>query len=307
MGRGRPRTEEDTLVSLFSVEELWEQHVRLARKRHNGSRFKTAEELDTFAPRKFIGVRRTSGDRRQLWRIPEAEDEEAIEEMKWRGLWDAKTLYIRNDYMAKSLYQELIAKGMDEAFPSSPTRPPRFGFHFFRDGDFAAFHNFYGRYAAKRFIDQVLDGNDFTWVDDATIRTTSGDPIITIRAEHFTDMEAVMEHEDSKLEEQWELPIPYTGYARAIRRLPQFIPGEHEQRDDTPTPAKPKRERAPKRAATRKSVGDDMMTIGQLADELGMSAREARGILRKSNTPKPDHGWAWPKNEVDAIRKLLKA
>lgn len=263
---------------------LWETHLRLARKLYNNSRFKGPEDLHAFAPRKFI--------RRQLWRIPEAEDLDAIEEMKQRGLWSTSILSERNWNMAHTLTEQLVAQGMDHPFPANPTRNPRFGLKFINtDNGRLAFHNFYGRFAAKRFLDLVISNDPYTWLDDNTILIANR---IKVQGEGGTDLEAIIEHEDNKLEQQWEMSSPYPQLAMSIR-------GE---RPNKPTVERPTRAKV--RHRSRKPVAEGLVTVAQLADELGITSREARQRLRKSKIAKPDGGWQWPADEAAKIKELLK-
>lgn len=265
---------------------LWETHLRLARKLYNNSRFKGPEDLHAFAPRKFI--------RRQLWRIPEAEDPDAIEEMKQRGLWSASTLSERNWNMAHTLTEQLVAQGMDHPFPANPTRNPRFGLKFINTNDGRlAFHNFYGRFAAKRFLDLVISNDPYTWLDDNTILIANR---IKVQGEGGTDLEAIIEHEDNKLEQQWEMAEPYLQFAMSIRGEPKVKPTQAEPR--------PTRAKAPGRNRSRKTPG--LVTVAQLADELGITSREARQRLRKSKIAKPDGGWQWPADEAAKIKELIR-
>lgn len=273
---------------------LWETHLRLARKLYNNSRFKGPEDLHAFAPRKFIGV--VGPDRRQLWRIPEAEDPDAIEEMKRRGLWSTSTLTERNWYMAHTLTEQLTAQGMDHPFPASPTRGPRFGLKFINTDDGRlAFHNFYGRFAAKRFLDLVISNDPYTWLDDNTILIANR---IKVQGELKTDLEAIIEHEDDKLERQWEMAAPYPQFAMSIRGERPEPPTDKPQVEPRPTRAK-----AP---GPRKAPPTGLVTVAQLADELGITSREARQRLRKSNIAKPDGGWQWPADDAAKIKELLK-
>lgn len=296
------RRNRSTLPEVPTV-ALWEAHLRLARKLYNNSRFKAQDQLHTFAPRKFLGV--VGPNRRSLWRIPEAEDPDAIEEMKWRGLWSATTLTERNWYMAHTLTEQLIAKGMDHPFPASPTRNPRFGLKFINaEDERLAFHNFYGRFAAKRFLDAVISGDTYTWLDDDTILIAGR---IKVQGERKTDLEAIIEHEDNKLERQWEMAAPYPQFAMSIRG------GRPQEEDDNPVRRKiepaierPTRAKAPSRHRSRKAPPAGLVTVAQLADELGITSREARQRLRKANIAKPDGGWQWPADAAVKIKELLK-
>jgi hypothetical protein len=71
--------------------------------------------------------------------------------------------------------------------------------------------------------------------------------------------------------------------------------------DGTNTLAKPapRRERSP-----RAQCPDGYVTITELCAASGTPAMIARAALRASGRPKPDYGWAFPPNEVPAIKKL---
>jgi hypothetical protein len=56
----------------------------------------------------------------------------------------------------------------------------------------------------------------------------------------------------------------------------------------------------------RRVPSPDVVTIADIAKELGISANVARGILRAKKVRKPTQdGWAWPAQEVDGIKQLL--
>lgn len=200
-----------------------------------------------------------------------------------------------------TIQQDLINKGLKEPFPAAPRRPSTHGFRFYRDNQLIAFHNFSAVYSAKRFLDEVIDGNPYKWSADDEIEV-HGPINITIRAERLTDMEEALTHTDNHLEKQWSLPIPYSQFARAIRRAT----ATHEPAKPEPAPApKPAIERRPKPAPKRKQASDGVMTIGNIADELGISPRLARGILR-DHMDKPADGWQWPADQTAPIVKLIK-
>ncbi|USN16749.1 hypothetical protein STRZYGA_00280 [Brevundimonas phage vB_BpoS-Strzyga] len=65
--------------------------------------------------------------------------------------------------------------------------------------------------------------------------------------------------------------------------------------------------KSPKNAPTEKSAavaGD--ITLASICDDLKISAKSARAILRRHMT-KPDAGWAFDKKSAAAVRKLLSA
>jgi len=60
-----------------------------------------------------------------------------------------------------------------------------------------------------------------------------------------------------------------------------------------------------KTAKTSRPSREGLVSIGQIAKDLGMIPREARGVLRERARRKPSCGWAWPANEVDAVKKAI--
>ncbi len=129
-------------------------------------------------------------------------------------------------------------------------------------------------------------------------------------------MEEVMEHEDDRLEAMWVIPMPYPGYARSLRGgraitrtgednadpREDAVPSSRNVARDVPE----ERHRAPKRHKERKAASsDDMITVGMIADELDISARDARQRLRKLGVEKPGASWEWPRAEADRIKKKI--
>lgn len=185
--------------------------------------------------------------------------------------------------------------------PLNSKLPSKFGFYCWRgDGGFC-FHNFHAAYAAKWFLDYLLDDAEFKWIDDATIITQNG---FKIRGERDT-LELIIDYIPTREEREWEPPSPYIDeYAVfAGRKKKVELPNE-------PTP-KPRKER-PKVAEEikvsrrkEKIKTGDYITVGQICEELGHHPRECRAILRALNVPKPAHGWAWPPAEAAEIKKRL--
>lgn len=202
--------------------------------------------------------------------------------------------------------------GLPHAFPSSPTRPPRFGFYFHDGKDFLGYHTFYSTYAAARFIKAVINDQPYKWASDSELELDNG---ITIKAEHFTDLEAVIEHKDNQLERQWELPSPHISYVRRILgKRPLDMPtataididnGEPIARSATIAPQKASKQR-PAAPKARKTASPGITTLAQLADQLQLDPRHCRAALRKAMT-KPADGWQWD-NPADilTVTNLLK-
>jgi hypothetical protein len=52
---------------------------------------------------------------------------------------------------------------------------------------------------------------------------------------------------------------------------------------------------------------DGLVTIADIAKEVGVSPTKARSILRSHNIPRPDAGWAWNASDASRIRAKLAA
>jgi hypothetical protein len=250
--------------------EEWNRLIRLSVKLNSGRRF--CKDPHTFAPRVFI--------RAGLWRIPEPEEETAINEMKTRGLWSLTTLLERNSQMVVSMNTRL---GLPEPFPSSPTRPPKFGLT-------AANHHFTfcQLYALHKFVAVLLEGRTYKWLDERTILTDDG---IRLKG----DLELALEYQPKGKETEWEIPTPYH---EQICRIRGVLPDQPPPQPET-TP-KSKSERKPRAAPE-----GDLVTLAQLAEELRKKPADLRKKLRSAQEEKPAHGWAWPAEDLEKIRRLL--
>lgn len=221
-----------------------------------------------------------------------------------------------------SIIADKITKTKEsDPVPSSPKRPPVINLFMVTDDGrryqwpFAAVH------AARRAVDYLISDRTHKWVDDNTIRIDGPEHSVTLHTDCKPDgLTVVMEHEFTQKEKDWPLQPDHLTIGAAMFRSRErqfFDPPE----DEAPTLAKHKRkkrqssedsENTPikrKRKARTGAIEDsqDAISIQSIANGLGMSPREARGILRKTNTPKPKSGkWEFTKDEADAIRTLLK-
>ena len=206
--------------------------------------------------------------------------------------------------MAKKQQRTL---GLKDPFPSSPTRPPRYGIYFQRDHDFAGYQNFCTLYAAHRCLYTVIGDRPYKWVDDCTIETADGElPTITASTRNNSDpedMEAIVLYKPTKAEKEWQPPVPYPSTWKAIVTGRSVITAEAvTQAQNAPTDTT---RRKPKKKRSVRPSGDGYTSLAEICQELDMTPADARKILRKTKTPKPDGGWVWPTDEVDAIKEVL--
>lgn len=216
----------------------------------------------------------------------------------------------------KSKTKKVFTTDLEPAFPASPGRPPKYGFYIYKrnkkgnpcnDG----YYNFHAKYAAKHFIELLLDGATFEWIDEVgeilkgsgeTIETSTG-IIIDGRG-----LEEIIEYEYANdLERGWVYPH---GSDIVHLRAAKYIDDEQVQElkenakpvDDNPKekPPKVKKEKKPKIDKT------GLVTVKDIAADLGCSPSDARSALRKAKIEKPEAGWCWPESEVEGIKKIIK-
>lgn len=274
----------------------WQHTLNCAR-----SYKRTHKELHAFSPRIHI--------RNAIFTIPTATDPDAIDDTRLRGLWDLHNLILRSDYMARATNAQLRTV---DPYPSSPTRPAQHSIAFSRMDDNRKYqwNNFFGIFAAKKWVELLIGDEDTDWQDDSTLLI----PSLNLRV-HSSTLSDIMEHEYTKDEKEWQVTEPHLSILMAARNtrardwtddLDKPLPKRRstDSEDTSPadeTPKAPKAEKAPKAA---KPAG--LVSLPDILSGTDIDAKEARTILRKTSTPKPAHGrWEWPKAEADAIKALI--
>jgi hypothetical protein len=191
-----------------------------------------------------------------------------------------------------------------DAFPSPPGRPGKYVLYLDKaedaDGMLTEVHIWAAPYAALKFLEIVLDEDDFVMLTSEKLRTETG---IIVTCDRLTE---VIEHEYTVAEAIWQMPEPHRTMARRFRgmgdvagriaALERAAAGFSEERE-----AKKARKAT---GATRSKPGG-YVDIGVIAQELGMEGRECRAILR-AKVEKPKTGWNWPNSEVEAVKEILR-
>lgn len=194
--------------------------------------------------------------------------------------------------------------GLKPPFGAAPTRPGNYCLYVAkgrRQGSFVL----NTPYAIKKFLDILLEDDEVSLVkglmgEEDTLMSTTG---ITVRLPRdYGKIEELFKHEYTEDEAQWELGEPTTSQAVRLR---------HASDSDEPTEAttttpgveRPKREKKEKVVRPSK---EGLVTIGEIAAELKIEARDARAALRKAKVEKPTVGWAWEKKEVDNIKEIIQ-
>lgn len=204
--------------------------------------------------------------------------------------------------------------GLEEPYPSSPYRTPRYVFYISRPRDeFFEAQAFYAMYAAKKFYDALTKDVKVESVD--VNRVAIKELGLEIMCEQIM---LVKEHKLTALEEDWELDHPHIN---AIKRYRGEAPIRWEPYDaqGDPISKEPKRrtvkagrkERKPRekkeRTSSPRQRKEGFTSVGDIAKDLGCQPREARAALRKSKENKPEGGWQWgdPK-EIERIKGVIK-
>lgn len=208
-------------------------------------------------------------------------------------------------YLTSPLIAPLKEIVMLPAYPIalSKSQHSRYGFYCYREDGGFCFHNFHGDYAAKNFVETLIDDHEFRWIADNQIVIENG---IRIKGERDS-LERVFEYDyASKEERDWRPGIPSSQHiAQFMRKKPlptieDVDPQKPARKPRAPVPDEVKVQR---RKAKAKS--GDYITISQICEELGHHPRVCRAELRAMKLPKPAHGWAWPPSEAQEIKKKL--
>lgn len=285
----RPGASADTRLL---VEDLWREHCRLARKH-----FRLTGELHTFAPRRLV-----NGEY-----IPQsADDPLAIKESVWRGLHHPQVLFARNRAMAEAINDHLK---LPPPFPValSKTLTSRYGFYCTTESGRFCFHNFHSTYAAKKFLDFIIDGREYKWLNDDEIELDNG---TRIRGERPGQLEEALLHQLTPKEAKWEIPYPDVYYYKSFLGRAKLIYDKETGQviDEVERPKKTRKidpEKLIKRKREKVKTGQHI-TIAAIAEELKRSPRDCRAALRALKIPKPEHGWAWPPSEAEQIKSRLR-
>lgn len=201
------------------------------------------------------------------------------------GIIQTKSTAIASGIYTRSILEERIAL-MEHAYPSSPTRTPKYGFYVIFNNNFM-FQNFVGKYAAKDFVDRMIRKQKIKWVSDKILETEDG---LTIRAEHYFDLDEIVEYEPTMEELGWSPDrIKLAIYAG-------FLSGEHTAQSISTIPTRHK-----------KASRAGLVTIQDIAQELDLDPKEARKRLRTRNIPKPQVGWAWSNEDAEKIKDKIRA
>lgn len=207
---------------------------------------------------------------------------------------------------------------LERAFPSSPMVNPKINITISRKRPEGFWHfAFVGTYAAKHFLNQLLADAEYKWVSDSTIEMHShGDWNIHTQNSQ-TGLNDIFEHEFTKEEAAWQLPTPYPNQIRQIRGEGYFDTGAHLAPEPAAKVSAPAKGAKNAQAASEVNSGarskkepkpskTGLITLPEIAEPLGIDAKQARGILRSANYPKPDHGrWEFDATEAEKVKKVL--
>lgn len=182
-----------------------------------------------------------------------------------------------------------VDANLNPALPSSPKNPPTINV-WFRGGperDRLIIRGFRERYAARAFVECALGPNDFERISNGWFIS---------RHFNFRLLGNVKGLMDEDFDVDWELPKAlefvakrYGGFIKDIETAPIEEPVKEAENKSKPPHVK----------------REGLSTISEIAEQCGMSARDARKILRSSGTSKPDTGWSWDEEGAKEIAELL--
>lgn len=296
MGRRRQRIDENPRIPF---DHLWVEHYRIAHAlAHNnvfGSSTSTSADLHAFSPRRHIGEGR--------FVVPSLGDAEALRESIERGIAHPHILFVRNHDMAESMNDRLK---LPPAFPIalSDNVVSRFGFYCTTDTGRFCFHNFHSEYAARHFLDLVIDERTYKWLNDDEIELSNG---TRIRGERPRQLDRILRYQMNEREQLWEPPIPDRYYWLSFARGKAIsIDGSSEPVKAPRAPRAPMPDELKVHRKKLKAKSGQYITVADIAKELNVSPRDCRQALRQLKVAKPDHGWAWAPSDAEAIRNKLR-
>lgn len=190
--------------------------------------------------------------------------------------------------------------GLPLPYPAAPYRPGKHCLYVHKGQGFMT-AIFAATYSAKKYLDILLGDDEIskvkgiTGVEDTIVSSTG----IRVRC---SEIQEIIDHKYSAKEEEWQIEEPHTTQALSFRS------NSHDRIElsgptaEGETPTRIKRE---KKQSTPKPSKEGLVSIAEIAAQLNMQPREARGILRDKKIPKPGAGWCWDKGEVDNIKQIL--
>lgn len=193
----------------------------------------------------------------------------------------------------------------NEIFPSCPNKPPNYCIYVHfpdkEEGLIAA--NFISGKAAKRFFEHFTEGQKYKWLKPLgckdgrqQVELENGYRISANELEEIVELESEGFEFDADYHRRYiERNLP--GYREQVRELKALKAVNVEASES------PRRERVKKEKVKKP---DGLVSVGQIAEELGVEAFDARQVLRKSKAEKPAWGWSWPPDEAKKIKALIK-
>jgi hypothetical protein len=160
--------------------------------------------------------------------------------------------------------------------------------------------------SARNMVDQVIGNDEWEWQlwmdrDDMVV-TSKGVKIRT----WGNEMREIMSVDPADVEREEIKHVLQFKYSSPEGGRKEKLPVHSPLNDDPATvrPGKPVKEKAPPKPKVDLS---GMVTAKDIAKKLKVEGREVRGVLRSLKLTKPDHGWAWSKDEAAKIEEKVHA
>ncbi len=197
--------------------------------------------------------------------------------------------------------------GLPDPYGSAPSRPARHVLYiqWANDPDRRIVLIYAALYAARKCLDMLFDGDEIERISSHHIRSTQG---IIVKSE---TLDEYLNHEYTKAEAKWVMSSPED---RAIISFRTKSTYEHQSdKEYMPEPGEMPKRREPegqvptqRKSRKHRASRDGLITIGDIATQFKLKARDARDILRKAKIDNPDSGWAWSEGDVDRIKAIIK-
>lgn len=231
-----------------------------------------------------------------------------------RQIMVAEHFVKRLEWIIHTINREL---NVEPAFPCAMKRDARYEVRIKRnDGKFQLML-FAGRYAAKKYIEAVINNREILDLSYESILINDEIKVTSKK------LRAILNHEYTADEAAWQLPLPYNYYAHVAATGDKIYRGDTSSRKSsnvdtgaTSSASRTKKRRSSSNAETparnltlqrgKRTSTAGTFGIAELAAAIHKPASKIRSILR-AKVAKPTGGWEWPTEQFEEIKKKIQS
>ena len=185
----------------------------------------------------------------------------------------------------------------ERASTSSPSKPPKCVLYIVKENGNLIVEVWGAIFAGKKSIEEMAKGHTF---ERSRADTLVFDDGVTVRSEQLDE---ILAHEYSGQEGAWVLPRLRTSFY--VRRAPYATAREVPVNEPPKAEAVARSKSPPTKSEPKPPRAPGLTSVADIAAQMGVEPRDARGALRKVSYVKPEAGWNFPSNEVDAVKAAI--